>query len=80
MYCICKDHLIVLACAYTDVNYIDEKISDAENIQVFMLMFSYVEIDIPFESISTLSQLKALAIRESPYVSNVCKMFSYLKF
>lgn len=63
--------MIVLT-RYTKIGYIDSDIQNAQNIEILLLMYGEDEIDIPFESISKLTKLKAFSLREFPRATNVC--------
>ena len=63
-------HLVLLSVLRYDIRKLDQSIEKLSNLELLVLQFSNAEIDIPFDSISKLSKLKALVLFQLPLITN----------
>ena len=60
----------VLGSIYVNIGYLDESISDVSKLEILILRHSYVEMEMPFESISKLTKLKAVVLNSISRMTN----------
>ena len=65
-----KPHLIVLALAGAHVSYIDESVENLQALEIFCILDSFVPTEIPFDSLSKITNLKAISLLEAQYATN----------
>ena len=62
--------MIVLSFEYTKIGYIDSNIDKLINTEIITIRESYIDIEIPFESMGQISKLKAFVTTNVPFLSN----------
>ena len=75
-----------MATQKTEVKYIDQSIQNLKSLEILLITISLQHIYIPFESISKLTQLKAISMRRMAHVNNtivpsdVCNLVNLIYF